>query len=111
MNEPPQQPGQNKRPHNKQGIWSLIIFLVTFGLWLGALALFGNELVKDSKLGGTNYFFVLDLVTLVPYLWGFIIGIKGSLNKDTNPALPFAGLALNGIMVFRIVFAVMGLDI
>ncbi|CAN5330976.1 hypothetical protein BH09BAC1_BH09BAC1_16070 [soil metagenome] len=94
------------KPHNKPGIYSSAIFLLSFACWVGAVWLAANKTTTPAALENTIKW--IDNLSVIPFGIGAFIGLRALYQRDTNPMFPFAGFALNGIMVFRIVYGWLG---
>ena len=94
------------KPHNRNGIYSSIIFFVSFGCYIGAIWLAVNNTANHDALANTLKW--IDNLSVIPFGIGGYLGIKALYQRDTNPLFPFMGFALNGIMVFRVVYAWLG---
>jgi hypothetical protein len=95
-----------RKPHNMLGIYSSVIFFVTFGCWVAAVWIAANNSATPAALEAAVKW--IDNLSVIPFGIGTVIGLRALYHRDTNPMFPFAGFALNGIMVFRIVYAWLG---
>lgn len=94
------------KPHNRNGIYSSIIFFVSFGCYIGAIWLAVNYTENPATLEKALKW--IDNLSIIPFGIGGYLGIRALYQRDTNPLFPFMGFALNGIMVFRVVYAWLG---
>lgn len=89
---------------------SLILFVLGFGAWLGGVWLIGSKVEATGSISNMGPLFWLDLATFIPFVIGFTLGIQSLLKREPAATLGVAGFALNGIMVFKFLFGVLGLS-
>lgn len=94
------------KPHNKQGFYSSVIFFATFACWLAAVWIAAQNAATPAALEVIIKW--VDNLSVIPFGIGAYLGLRALYQRDTNPMFPFMGFALNGIMVFRIVYAWLG---
>ncbi len=94
------------KPHNRNGIYSSAIFFVSFGVYIGAIWFAVNNAGTPAAL--ENALKWIDYLSVIPFGIGAYLGIRAIYQRDTNPMFPFMGFALNGIMVFRVVYGWLG---
>jgi hypothetical protein len=94
------------KPHNRNGIYSSIIFFVSFGCYITAIWLAANNAGTTASF--ESAFKWIDNLSVIPFGVGTYLGIRALYQQGTNPMFPFMGFALNGIMVFKVVYGWLG---
>ena len=88
---------------NLFSFYSVLIFVGSTILWGAAVWLGLKYSATPDALNQTVL--MTNLVSLLPYSVGAYLGFRGLYQKQGNQFLGFVGFTLNGIMVFRAVYA------
>ncbi len=94
------------KPHNKLGIYSNLIFFASFGIWILAVWLAATQTATPAAFEA-SYKWIVNL-SVIPFGIGALMGLQALYQPGHNPMFPFMGFALNGIMVFRVVYNWLG---
>lgn len=94
------------KSHNRAGIYSSVLFFATFGCFIGAIWLAANYTANPAAFEKAYRW--IENLSVIPFGIGTYLGIRALYDKNTNPLFPFMGFALNGIMLFRVIYAWLG---
>jgi hypothetical protein len=93
------------RSHSVKGIISVILAVISL------LSIISSSIISAISHGNGGIFLgMIGIVSLVISLVGFILGIKGSLEKEIYYMAPVIGMIMNGLLfLFYFVLYVVGI--
>jgi len=93
------------RSHSVKGIISVVLAV------LSLLSIISSSIISAISHGNGGIFLgVIGIAALIISLIGFILGIKGSLEKEIYYTAPVIGMIINGLLfLFYFVLYVVGI--
>lgn len=79
-------------------------------IWAIGIWILSGRIDDVDTTADINPLFWLDVASFVPFALGFVLGVQSLLKREPNATLGVAGFALNGILMFRFIFSVAGLN-
>lgn len=86
-----------------------MLFILGVVIWVLGIWILSGRMENVDATQDFNPLFWLDVATFVPFTLGFVLGVQSLLKREPSATLGVAGFALNGILMFKFLFGLVGL--